>query len=80
MALVPIAPASFHCRCMRAAAAVAEPAVEAADLGEGAQQHGADVVGQRLARVEALGRDVREHLGEELVVAAVRAVDRVLRW
>ncbi len=62
----------------RTAAPVAPAAVEAADLGEGAQQHVAHRLGGRLERVEALGLDVVQRLGEELVVAPVRAVDGVL--
>ncbi len=62
----------------RAAAAVGPAAVEAADLGQRAQQHVADLVGRRGERVEALGLHVVQRLGQELVVAAVRAVDGVL--
>ena len=61
----------------RAAAAAAEPAGQPADLGQRAQQHGADVVGQIVARVDALGCDVVERLGQELVVPAVGSVDRI---
>src|SRR5690606_14984633 len=62
----------------RAAPAVAEAAVQAADLGQRTQQHGAHLVGELTRRVDPLRLHVREYLGEELVVAAVRAVDRVL--
>ena len=62
----------------RAAAAVAPAAVQPADLGQGAQQRRR---GRRRrapsARSMPLGATWCERLGEELVVAAVRAVDRV---
>src|SRR5690606_41758782 len=61
------------------ARAAAVAAGEARDLGQGPVEDGAHVVAELGARVEAVRLDVAERLGEELVVAAVRAVDLVRR-
>jgi hypothetical protein len=50
---------------------VAEPAAQAADLGEGAQQHGAHLGGEVRGGVDAVGRDMGESLGQELVMSSV---------
>ena len=60
------------------AAAVGPAAVEPADLGERAPQDVAHLVGGFVERVDPLGLDVVQRLGEELVVAAVRPVDGVV--
>ena len=61
-----------------AAATVAPATVEPADLGEGPQEDLAEVVRDLGGRVESLGLEVVQGLGQELVVSAVRAVDGVL--
>ena len=61
----------------RAAAAVAVAVLEPGDLRHALVQHLAHRVGQRPAGVESVRRDVADRLGEELVVAAVAAVDLV---
>ncbi len=61
----------------RAAPTVGEPPVQPADLGQCPQQRGPDLVGDGLRRVDPLGREVRQDLGEELVVSSMGAVDRV---
>jgi len=57
----------------------AVPLGEAEDLGQGASQHLAHLRGGELAEVERPLGHVGERLGQELVMAAVRAVDRVGR-
>ena len=62
-----------------AAAPAAEALGEPEDLGQRALQHGLDLRRHEVRRVEhALGH-VRDGLGQELVVAAMRAVDGVRR-
>ncbi len=63
----------------RAAAAAAVALGEAEDLGEGALQHRLDGRGDELRRIDRSAADVRERLGEELVVPAVRAVHGIRR-
>ena len=61
----------------RPAAAVAVAVLEPGDLRHALVQHLADLLGQRLAGVHAVGGDVADRLGQELVVPAVGAVDLV---
>ena len=61
------------------AAAVAEPTVETADLAQRTQQRVADVVRQGRRGIDALRVEMRQDLGQELVVPAMRPVDRVVR-
>jgi len=63
----------------RAAAAAAVALREAEDLGERLLQHRLDVGGHERVELQPALGDVRERLGEELVVPAVRAVDGVAR-
>ena len=50
---------------------------ESEDLGEGAQQHCLRIRVDQLGQVHPLGVHERESLAQELVVSAVRSVDRV---
>jgi F0F1-type ATP synthase membrane subunit b/b' len=61
----------------RTATAAAEAAGEPTDLREGAQQYGANLLAQAVGQRDARRRDVMQRLGQELVVAAVSAVDDV---
>ena len=63
----------------RAAASAAVALREPEDLGERALQHLLDLGGDERAEVGPDAADVGERLREELVVAAVRAVDRIGR-
>ncbi len=63
----------------RAAAAAAVALGEAEDLGERALQHGLQLGRDERREVERGPRDVRDRLGEELVVPAMGSVDGVGR-
>ena len=54
-----------------------EAALQAADFRQAAQHERPDLLGVRPYRIDAPGRHVGQRLGQELVVTAVRAVDRI---
>jgi hypothetical protein len=76
MALVPIAPASCHCRCMsrRGRGSSRGPGRRSRRASAARTSHLAETRGGSMP----LGATWCSDLGEELVVPAVRAVDRVL--
>ena len=61
----------------RATASVAETPVEPADLGHGGEQHVTDVRGEIFPRIDAVGSNVSQDLGDELMMAAMGAIDGV---
>ena len=79
--LVRIDPQDYQAKLdqAQAAAAVAEAALQAADLGQAAQHERPHLLRVRTDRVDALGGHVGQGLGQELVVTAMRAVDRIAR-
>src|SRR5262249_14379168 len=60
-----------------AAAAVAEPTIQTADLTQRAEQDVTNVLRNRSPRVDTAGMEVCQDLRQELVVPAVRTVHRV---
>ena len=56
---------------------MAETPVEPADLGHGGEQHVTDVRGEIFPRIDAVGSNVSQDLGDELMMAAMGAVDGV---
>ena len=61
----------------RATASVAETPVEPADLGHGCEQHGTDVGGELFAWIDAVGSNVSQDLGDELMMAPMGTIDGV---
>ena len=56
---------------------MAKTPVEPADLGHGGEQHVTNVRGEILPRIDAVGSNVSQDLGDELMMAAMGAVDGV---
>ncbi|MNM35806.1 hypothetical protein D3C81_465070 [compost metagenome] len=63
----------------RAAAAFAETLGQAEDFRQGPLQQVLDRCGERCLRVDTLGHQVDQRLGQELVMSTVRAVDFIRR-
>ena len=61
----------------RATASVAETPVEPADLGHRRQQHITNIGGEIFPRIDTVGRNVSQDLGDELMMAAMGTVDGV---
>ena len=54
-----------------------ETPVEPADLGHGGEQYVMDVRGELFAWIDAVGRNVSQDLGDELMMAAMGTIDGV---